>query len=67
MMIEGTYSYEQADELARTINAYWSDLGWAAGARPYVFMTDLWEGQLWGVKSDLVNGMPTKRETRVAA
>lgn len=56
------YSHERASELAATINAYWSDRGWNAGAHPFIIRTCPKEGPLWGVTSKLVAGLPTERE-----
>jgi hypothetical protein len=65
--ITPAYSYERASELAGTINAYWFDRGYEAGARPFVFREDKDEGRMWGVTSSLVSGLPTERATKVAA
>jgi hypothetical protein len=62
-----TYSHERASELASIINLYWADRGFLAGARPFVFREDKDEGQMWGVTSSLVNGLPTQRMGKLAA
>jgi hypothetical protein len=59
--------YDSAVAQADTINKYWLKRGFYVNAKPHLVCSRRHDGEFWGVRSELVNGLPTKRATKVAA
>jgi hypothetical protein len=59
--------YDNAVAQADKINKYWLQQGFYVGAKPQLVCSQRHDGEYWGVRSNLVNGLPSKLATKVAA
>lgn len=62
-MTDAPMTEDDANRLASTINRHWRSLGYEPDARPVqtICRTNYGKTPGWGVASNMVNGMPTRR------